>query len=354
MQDKPLGQAEQDLLSVLQRLETSGVPVGREALSVEARGRGLEFGRSFARLKALELIEEVEKRPFFLFRLFGARSTFVLRVSQAGRMTHGQMAEVNKAQVEPEAGAVEPAPVRVATVDNLADRTGCLPLAAWDEVAAGPQTLMFPPEPDKTLQEDFAAAEVSLQAPAPPAAPPALEKAKVRAAQRPRLLPLTAFTETLGGAPLAMDAPDLRRAADPKVLQRLRDILSGLGIDLTLAGEELVADRMAKGATSAEALSQVVVYAFAHVVHHNLLHGRQVEALGLGVYVVEIRRELQTLRDAGEIGAERFDADMADLTRLIGDAEARGALAQTLLRDPFGGAAPPAVLPEDLRNGNSA
>ncbi len=389
MQDKPLDRGECDLLAVLHRLEGERGPVTQAALSVETRGRGLEFGRSFARLKSLALIEEVERRPFVLLRLFGAKSIFVLRLTQAGRKLVAELAVASAEPVQPVLsfadGAVQPGEVMAPVAGVLADTSGGEPgaasadatppmveaSAAKDMTGAGvvlpdpmsAQLDAITSVPDPAFDQTAPAQDLVLSVPVPAPKPlrhpvtqpePQPQKPALKPAIPPRRLAPGAFTDVLGGAPLASDAGPLRATADAEAITALREVLSGLGIDLTMAGEMLACDRMAKGSTAAEALSQVVVYAFAHVVHHDLLHGRNVEALGLGDYAIEIRRELQKLYDAGEIGAARFDADMAQLATLINDATARGALAETLLRDPVGGAAPPAVLPEDLRQGHDA
>jgi hypothetical protein len=165
-----------------------------------------------------------------------------------------------------------------------------------------------------------------------------------------RRVPVQGFTEDLGGVPLDDAVRPAAFALAPEVGGALTDILSGLGMELTWAGQALAAQRMSKGATAGEALSQIVLYAFAHVVQHDLLAGHPLDALGLSDYAAEVLRELDKLRQAGEIGVAAHEADRDHILTLIGDADGRGALAAELLADPFGGAAPPAVLPEELRH----
>ena len=141
--------------------------------------------------------------------------------------------------------------------------------------------------------------------------------------------------------------------ADPAGVAALRDVLSGLGIELTQAGEMLVNHRMAQGANAAEALMQVVVFTFAHAVHLDAAHGRQLAGLGLADYAVDVQREVQKLRDAGAVSVARYDTDMGQLAVLMGVSPEAATLAATLLQDPYGGAAPPALLPEELRAGQS-
>jgi hypothetical protein len=338
MQDKPLDRAERDLLAVLVALHAARGPVARDALSVEARGRGIEFGRALARLKTLALIDERLHRPFFLRRLFGARTVILLQPTAAGiaALQEATSAETAMPPVESKP-AVVPQTV-IATAPKVGPETGveaaAIPLQ--DAVAAPEPGPAAPPVPEAPVPE------------VPPTEsvlpPPAKPKPKRRA-------PVLGFTEDLGGVP--MDDALVPRALTlaPDVAATLTEILSGLGMELTFAGQALAAQRMAQGATAGEALSQVVLFAFAHAVQHDLLAGLPVGAFGLADYAAEVLRELDKLRLAGEIGAAAHDADRDRILTLIQDAERRGALAAELLADPFGGAAPPAVLPDELRHG---
>ena len=149
---------------------------------------------------------------------------------------------------------------------------------------------------------------------APPAAP-------VRAAPKAPKVSVSVFTEDLGGAP---------------------------SDDTPTCGAE-AADRMARGASVGEALTQVVMFAFAHAVRYDVQSEGEVQALGLNDYAIEVMREIEKLRDAGVIGEERFEQDMHRLWDLVQGGEERLARAEEMLLDPVGGAAPPALLPEDLR-----
>jgi hypothetical protein len=293
MHDKPLDPSERHLLKILSELLAERGFVTRDVLSVSTRGRGVEFGRSYAHVKSLALIAEVERRPFLLRRLFGAPTLLLVQLTEAGR---------------------------------LALSEGEVPQAA--------------PQPDPVVLESPQLAAV----PAPEAN---------RKAQAPKRRAVTGFTEDLGGAPVPPQPVAAAPTADPQDIEALREVLSGLGIELTMAGEMLAYHRLAQGDTGAEALMHVVLYTFAHAVHHDLSHGREIAALGLADYAVEVRREVQKLRDAGAVSAARFDADMGQLALLMGGDENAVHLAATLLQDPIGGAAPPALLPEELRAGQN-
>ncbi|MCE5973811.1 hypothetical protein LZA78_09995 [Sinirhodobacter sp. WL0062] len=302
MPDKPLERAELELLNVIAQFGD----IDRDSLSVEARGKGLEVGRPLVRLKEMGLVEEHEHRPFFLSRMFGAKVVMKLRLSAA--------AQALLAPAPPE----DPAPA-----------------PETPEPAALPEAASAPDAEPEIAPE-----------PAPVEAPPA---APVRAAapKAPKVS-VSVFTEDLGGTP-SDDTPTLGAEVDPEVLAGMRELLEGFGMEMTMAGEALAADRMARGASVGEALTQVVMFTFAHAVRYDVQSEGEVQALGLNDYAIEVMREIEKLRDAGVIGEERFEQDMHRLWDLVQGGEERLARAEEMLLDPVGGAAPPALLPEDLR-----
>ena len=116
MQDKPLTQTEHDVLEVLCQLDATSGAVDRTRLSVAVRGRGLEFGRALGRLITLGLAEEITRRPFFLWRLFGAKPQVRLQPTAKGLTekvgpVKGEAADPEPAQLAPE----QPAPPTVLT-----------------------------------------------------------------------------------------------------------------------------------------------------------------------------------------------------------------------------------------------
>ena len=80
----PINPADHDLLTIIVNLHAERGPIARDALSVVARGRGLEFGRALLRLKASSLVEETERRPTLLMRLLGAQSVVYLYSTDTG------------------------------------------------------------------------------------------------------------------------------------------------------------------------------------------------------------------------------------------------------------------------------
>ena len=308
MPDKPLERAELELLNVIAQLGDARGNVDRDTLSVEARGKGLEVGRPLVRLKEMGLVEEHEHRPFFLSRIFGAKVVMQLRLSAAAQAL---LAPAPQPEPEIEQAAVEPV--------ELPDETPAAPERA----------------PEPALVEEVP----------PTVEPPA---APVRSAPKAPKVSVSVFTEDLGGAP-SDDALVAATEVDPEVIAGMRELLEGFGMEMTMAGEALAADRMARGATVGEALTQVVMFAFAHAVRYDVQTEGEVQALGLNDYAIEVMREIEKLRDAGVIGEERFEEDMHRLWDLVQGGEERLARAEEMLLDPVGGAAPPALLPEDLR-----
>lgn len=373
MQDKLPERPELDLLIVVTELHAARGAVDRAALQVEARGRGLEVARPLSGLIGAGLVEEITHRPSFLKRLFGARETVVLAPTEAARSLLAALNGETAAEVADEAAAAAPEAVAPETpVAEVAPET--VPVEAPVASDAAPFVLDQPAAetlaPEAPLQESPVAevppAEAPVAEPQPVDTPsveaavaePTIEEAPVaeaprRAPARPMPTPARArvigFTEELGGTP--EEAPPIAPVrVDPEVMDGLRELLEGLGMELTMAGEALIGTRIAQGFSAGEALSQVVLFAFAHAIRHDILFHGEMRALGLSEYAIEVMREVEKLRDAGEIGEARFEEDMRALWALLEEAPDRDARLDALLTDPVGGAAPVAVLPEDLRS----
>lgn len=368
MTDKPLDPADRALLDIIAETHARIGRVERDQLNVEARGRGIEVGRALAALKDAGLVEETETRPGFFGRLFGARPKVLLRpvntaapaAAPAPEAAASEPATVEPAPTEAAAPVAKEAPPEAPAVTEPAVTETALPeaeapaaeIAVIETVVSVTETVT-----DIAAQTVESVTETVIveTAPAEPAPEPVAEPAAqpVPATPRPAPIPrphfaLDDYTDKVGGG----DAIEVGPAAiDPEEIDSLRETLAELGMDLTMAGEALIADRMAKGESAGDALSQVVLFAFAHAVHYDLLSGGGMQALGLTDYAIEVMKELEKLRDAGVIGPERFESDMRRLWSFVGeDGELmRANRAAELLTDPVGGAAPPATLPEDLQ-----
>jgi len=394
MQDKPLDRIERDLLDILCALHADRGPIERNALSVEVRGRGLELARPLGRLKTLGLAEEITQKPSFLRRVFGAQAVTLVQPTAAGlarvapepeipapEAPEPEIPEPEIPEVDVDAAAPEArVPDEMAPIGAEAPEPSAADLSAPETVVAEPvvaEPVVVEPG-SETLVPDAPASETppsdTVDAPAPqfeapqpeapeaealaPAAP--IEDAPVapdpavapRPAPTPAARPagprradLWAFTEELGGVPVDADSVGL----DPAVMADLREVLETLGLDLTHAGEGLIADRISRGARPGDALSQLVVFTFAHALQHDAHADETPAATELRGYAIEVMRELEKLRDAGGIDPDLFEADMRCLWAIVDDPVAARETVSALLADPVGGAAPPALLPDFLR-----
>jgi len=389
MQEKPLESVELDLLAVIRQIHAEEGPFGRDLLLVRARGRGLEVSRPLGRLKDLGLVEEIERKPSVLRRLFGAKPEALLRPTASGlalgyEATASETTATAEAGTGPDTGTAPQTGTETGTEAEPATRAPETPRETVDETTArAPATAVPSPAPTPAPSPAPAPVAPASQAepPAPPAprpAPPAephVSAPPVKAApptprreptapatpvadadtaplpipRRPKPRNVRGYTEELGGSPVAAKTVPLRHDVDPAMMENLREALAVIGIEMTFAGEALIADRMGRGASIGEALSQVVLFAFAHAVAEDARAGEQLQALGLTDYAVDVIAEFERLRDAGEIDGDRLEEDMRRLWTLVGDSPDRLRLAEELLQDPVGGLTPPALLPEDLR-----
>lgn len=357
MQDKLPERPELDLLIVVTELHAERGAVDRAALQVVARGRGLEVARPLPGLIGAGLVAEIIRRPSFLKRLFGARDEVVLAPTEAGRAL---IAALN-GETAADAAAAEPAAAE-AVAPEMPVAVEAAPEEVPVETPAAPEAaplVLEPSAPEAPVAEIAVTEPLVAQAPAVEVAPvePAAEDIPAAAAPPrrapPRPTPARArvigFTEELGGAP--EEVPAIAPVAvDPAVMDGLRELLESLGMEMTMAGEALIGTRIAQGFSAGEALSQLVLFAFAHAIRHDILFHGEMRALGLSEYAIEVMREVEKLRDAGEVGEARFEDDMRALWALLEEAPDRDARLDALLADPVGGAAPVAVLPEDLRS----
>ncbi|ARE40509.1 hypothetical protein RGUI_2368 [Rhodovulum sp. P5] len=312
MQEKPLSRQELELLTLVNQLHEEKGPFERDFLSVRAKGLGLEFPRAFRALKDRGLIEERERRPVLVMRLFGSKPKLLLRPSDkaAGALRAAPAAEPAKVPAAPAKAEVNPEPAKAEP-----------PAPAH-------------PEPPKPASEP---------GPAAPKPAPKVMPGPATAARPP--VALTADDDDVA---VDEDTVPLASALDPETVDEVRELVAGMGMELTFAGEALMGQLVAKGAQLGDALSQMLLISFAHAVQEDETSGGKLMSLGLRDYVVEVMQEVEKLRDAGFVGDARFEEDMRRLWSMF-DGDDRMQIASTLLSDPIAGVTPPALLPEDLR-----
>ncbi|MCL4068840.1 hypothetical protein M3484_19965 [Pseudomonas sp. GX19020] len=331
MQEKPGDCAEQELLILIQKLHAELGPVPRIRLSVVGRGRGLDVARLLVGLKAAGLVEEYETKPGWFGWLLGRRREMVLRPLT-----------VPVESPEPNPGLIE---------DSAAQETAETPAEHFDPVplTAGPAAEAAVPEPEPELVAEPLPDPIPM---APPEPDPRLTASAIElppsVQTRPRPVPV-GYADDIGGVPMAVQAAQLSASLDPDLLEGLRDFLVTLGIELTSAGEALVADRMNRGAPAGDALMQLVLFAFAHLARFDEISASPADPAELRDYTHAVLTELERLRDAGEISEARFDQDRHEILILADSNAHRAPLIERLFMDPFGGMAPPALLPAELR-----
>ncbi|MBK1637018.1 hypothetical protein [Rhodovulum adriaticum] len=349
--DRPLSPPERALLAVIQQVEAETGRIERDVLSVRAKGRGLEVTRTLAQLVQLGLVEKVQRRPSFLGRLFGGRPVDLLQLTAAGRAAAEQGA--------PATAAAQPDPAVPEDADDTETAPGEEPPAPPAETPpAAPAAPVTPPATEPPADSPAAPAPQAppvAKADAPPAdaveTPPAAPAPRPKRPDRAQAL---AYTEDLGGAPLPEGGVALTHDVDPEVMEGIREVLAGFGMDLTFAGEAFIGARIAQGHEAGDALCQVVLFAFAHAVRDDLASDGALSQLGLGDYAAEIAEELGKLHAAGLIGAERLEQDRSRLIALADAGADRASIVEDILSDPVGGLLPPAALPEELRPAQEA
>lgn len=338
MQEKPGDCAEQELLTLIQKLHAELGPVPRIRLSVVGRGRGLDVARLLVGLKAACLVEEYETRPGWFGWLLGRRREMVLRPLT-----------VPVESPAPNPGLIE---------DDASQETGETPAEHLDPVpqTAGAAAEAAVPEPEPALvaepvPDPTPITPVASPEPDPRPAARAIEAphpVQASVQTRPRPVP-AGYADDIGGVPMAVQAAQLSASLDPDLLEGLRDFLVTLGIELTSAGEALVADRLNRGAPAGDALMQLVLFAFAHMARFDEISASPADPAELRDYTHAVLTELERLRDAGEISEARFHQDSHEILILADSNAHRAPLIERLFMDPFGGMAPPALLPAELR-----
>jgi hypothetical protein len=332
MKDSVLDWPERELLGILIRLHSWRGPVTQDTLAVAARGRGLAVSRPLARLKAMGLIEEVKRKPFILLRLLGHRAECLVVPSEAALSQDWWREEK--------------------TVHFLS----AVPQVAQVIQGSEPAPKLFSARPpilidlNAPLKSQANAAPVRTTAPnlrelAPETSSDIGNSALISSLAHPVRRASSGFTEDLGGVPNAENAVNQAHMVDASTLAGIQEMLESFGMELTAAGEVLIADRMASGASPGDALVQVVLYAFGHAARHGMISERAFLGLSLSDFAVFVMQELEKLRDSGAICELRFEDDMKDLWSMVNNSTEG---LEKLLADPIGGAAPPALLPQDM------
>lgn len=301
---------EKTAFGVLSVVLTRQGPVERDSLRVLVASRGGDLGRDYLRLRDLGFVEEVEVRPGFLRRLFGAKPKRMVRLTArgvelaarlAGEAVAGELGAVAEAVVE---GAVMP---------------------AVEAVTA--------PEPEAVSVPEAVTAPAAEAAAAPAAAVPVTR----------RYTPAD-FTEALGGSPVE-DAPAL---PEGERLEGLAELLGLMGFELMPAGRLLAVHRWAEGRADAEVALEVLLASVAHAVRLDRTGTARLDPGAMLAVIDTVGAALGQFVAEDALGAGPLAESLASMRAFVtGGAAAEGAIA-LLLEDPLRGLAPPAICPEGV------
>lgn len=287
--------------------------VERDSLRVLVASRGGELGRDYVRLRDLGFVEEVEVRPGFLRRLFGAQAKRMVRLTARG-VALAQPEAVPEAAMA--AQAVEAGPVAVAV--------GEAALSVTEEVAVAPPT-------------------VAVRMDAAETAAPTLAMAPALVLSQRRFTPAD-FTEAVGGAPVE-DAPPL---PEGERLDGLAELLGLVGFELMPAGRLLAAHRWVEGFGDADVALEVLVVSVAHAARLHATGTARLEVGAMLAVVDAIGAALGPLVAEDALGAPQLAESLETMRVFVtGGAGADAAIA-ALLDDPLRGLAPPAICPEGV------
>lgn len=291
----------------------------RNVLRVLVGARGYELGRPYLHLCQQGLIEESRVRPGFFARLFGARETLWVRVTDYGRKIAAEVAAPVRAEVVPVAEEISPPP-------NQADPARP---EAVDVAAPDPLPLNSPEAASPDLPPDADAVAAQILPPAPP--------------KRPRRFMLSDFTETLGGMPL--DAGFQVPASDR--LDGLTESLGLLGFELTDAGRLLAIGRWAQGQSDAQVALEIVTTALAHALRLDATGTTELDPEATAGLVGRVNEAFAAYVYEGLLDAESLTEAAGRMESFLGETVATSGVDE-YLSDPQRGMAPTAVCPDDI------
>lgn len=308
---------EADLFAILVEI-LGDQKLERNALRILVGARGYELGRPYLNLCQQGLIEERRVRLGFFARLFGARETLWVRVTDHGRKIAADMAVPALAEAFPVAEEIAPAPhpadpIPPASVDVAPDP---LPPITLDAAS-----------PDLTPDAIADAAQVL---------PPALPK-------RPRRFTPSDFTEALGGTPL--DTGFQIPASDR--IDGLSESLGLLGFELTDTGRLLAVNRWTQGQRDAQVALEIVTTALAHAVRLNATGTTQLDLQATAGLMGRLHETFAAYVAEGLLDAESLTEAVGRMEGFLGEAVGATGVDE-YLSDPLRGMAPTAVCPDDI------
>lgn len=303
--------------------------VDRDAMRVAVAARGGVLGRDYRRFVELRLVVEIEDRPNFFRRLFGAKTRTIVRLTERGR----DLAE----------GSVEK-PSITAVADARIEATVPEPDIAQETFSAKKDEGYYEndlrgeqPSPEErdcgvVVVSDF----VQLKEEVQPTTP-----AKHQAGKR---FAITDYTDVLGGQ---AEEPSFTVFGSER-LDGLTESLGLLGFEMTPAGSLLAARRWSDGLNDAEVALDILVASFAHAVRLDLTGTARFDLKAMLSLIDMVELKMWDMVGEGQLTEERLVTDLSMVRGSVrGEDDAQAAIL-ALLSDPVLGMAPPTILPEEV------
>ena len=290
----------------------------RNVLRVTVGARGYELGRPYLHLCQQDLIEERRVRPGFFARLFGARETLWVRVTDYGSKIAAEVTTSAQAAAVPVAQEIAPPPHQADPVP---------PEAVDVAPDAPPLNILDAISPDLPPEADPVAAQVL------PPAPP----------KRPRRFALSDFTETLGGTPF--DTGFQIPASDR--LDGLTEALGLVGFELTDAGRLLAVNRWTQGQSDAQVALEIVTTALAHALRLDATGTTPLDRGAAAGLVGRLHEAFAAYVAEGLLDAESLTAAIGRMEGFLG-ATVGSTGVDDYISGPLRGMAPTAVCPDGI------
>lgn len=313
--------------SVLAGILIEREQVERDALRVSVASKGCTIGREYMRLRELGLIEEFTIRPSFLRRLFGAKPSLLVRLTEEGRNLASPTLDREPATTGP-----------LVALELDADQVP-------QEITVEQQTVAV--EAPTLQQEDTASTTQGIDPEAVPEPVASAEANLADAASKyppPKRFALTDYTDVIGG-----QAEDSSFALDgSERLDGLAELLGLMGIEMTPAGNLLAANRWTEGYTDADVALEVIVSSVAHAARLDQTGTARLDQSAMMACLESVESTMSSLVSEGHLTAAQLTESLQAMRGFIqADDRAVDAINE-LLSDPLRGMAPPAMCPEEV------
>lgn len=318
---------EQTAFAILAGILIENGQVERDALRVLVASKGGAIGREQMRFRDLGLVEEVTIRPNFLLRLFGAKPTLQVRLTEQGRKFSSEITGGTEPKTEP------------MVVQDLADPKAPKFIVEDAQTLPDVGEVKRQEKPLPVLQE-IGPEAVSDTTPTTPAH---VNDAETNNSPPRRFTP-TDYTDVIGGQP--EDASFT--LARSERLNGLAELLGLMGFEMTPAGNLLAASRWSYGYNDAEVALDILLTSVAHTARLNTMGTARLDVDAILACLDTVEAALSNLVSEGHLTPTQLTEGMEAMRSFIeGDNGSLEAI-NGVLSDPLRGMAPPAMCPEEV------